>query len=265
MKLPPLLGMLDQKDFFIYAACDHEYFTEFGPVLIKSIQQNTKFGVHLHLYNPTADQIKYCRDQERVSITYEAVPIELFNKSAEPWLTKPTDPELELKYKRIINAMSKGHDPSIQHRMQRTYFACARFIRLAQLVRPTSSFLAIDVDAIVRGPLPQLPNVYDFYMHHISGKKARFLAGGIYFTGTNNGYQFLTEYSNILKSNIEADNLYWGLDQDVLDPIVPCYRWAQLPSELIDWEMRDRGLIWTAKGTRKELDIFINEKKKYSS
>jgi hypothetical protein len=265
MMLPPLQGNLDQDRFFIYTACDHEYFAEFGPALIKSIQQNTTVGVHLHLYNPTADQIKYCRAQEHVSITYESVPIELFDAAVGPWLTEPADPESQSKYKKIVSAMIKGRDPSVQHRIQRTYFACARFIRLAQLVRPTASFLAIDVDAIVRGPLPQLSNAHDFYMHHIAGKKARFLAGGIYFTGTNNGYQFLTEYSNILKSNIEADNLYWGLDQDVLDPIVPQYQWAQLPSELIDWEMRDHGLIWTAKGARKDLDIFIDEKKKYTS
>jgi len=32
----------------------------------------------------------------------------------------------------------------------------------------------------------------------------------------------------------------------------------------IDWEMQDHSYIWTAKGTRKDLAIFVNEKRKYT-
>lgn len=265
MMLPPLLGNLDQPDFFIYAACDHDYFNEFGPVLINSILKNTAFGVHLHLYNPTQEQINYCRSQDRVSITYEAVPIELFDLAAKQWETVPTDPELADRRRRIITAMGKGKDTSIQQRIQRTYFASARFIRLQQLIRPNSKLLAIDIDAIVRSNLPDLDNSRDFYIHYISGRKARYLAGGLYLTGNSNGYNFLTEYANILKTNINADNLYWGIDQDLLTALVPKYHWSDLPMEYIDWEMQDRSYIWTAKGTRKDLAIFVNEKKKYTA
>ena len=263
MILPPLQGNLDQPGFFIYAACDQEYFNEFGPALINSIQTNTSYGIHLHLYNPTPEQIKYCRNQDRVTVTFEMVPLELFITASARWLTPPGDKELQLKYKQILNAMRKGHDTSIQHRIQKTYYACARFIRLQQLIRPTTLLFAIDVDAIVRKEWPDLPNTHDFYMHYISGSKARFLAGGLYLTGSNNGYDFLKKYATVLKNNIEKDLLYWGIDQDALDPIVPRYRHGQLPIEYIDWDMRDHSYIWTAKGTRKELEIFVNEKQKY--
>lgn len=265
MQLPPLLGNLDQSNFFIYAACDVEYFNEFGPSLIRSIQQNTKFGLHLHLYNPLADQIQYCRSQDRVSVTFEYVSLELFDQATEPWRHEFSDPDTAMKYKRILSAMGKGKDPSLQHRIQRTYFACARFIRLQQLIKPTTSVLAIDIDAVVRGNMPELANTHDFYLHHVPGKNARFLAGGIYLTGHSNGYDFLKEYAQALSRNIANDNLYWGLDQDVLDPIVPRYRWAQLPTEYIDWAMRPNSYIWTAKGARKDLAVFINEKQKYIS
>lgn len=265
MKLPPLQGNLDQPNFFIYVACDYNYFNEFGPALINSVLKNTEFGVHLHLYNPTQEQINHCRSIDRVSITYEVVPIEMFNLAAEQWKTVPADPELADRRRRIITAMRKGKDTDIQQRIQRTYFASARFIRLQQLIRPTSKLLAIDIDAIVRGNFPELDSSHDFYIHYISGRKARYLAGGVYLTGNSDSYNFLTEYANILKINIDADNLYWGIDQDVLTDLVPKYRWSNLPMKYIDWEMQDCSYIWTAKGTRKDLAVFVNEKKKYTS
>ena len=265
MNLPPLLGILDQPNFFIYAACDVDYFNDFGPALINSVLKNTTFGVHLHLYNPTPEQICYCRSINRVSITYEYAPIEDFDQAAKRWEQVPTDPELADRRKRILTAMGKGKDASIQQRIQRTYFASARFIRLHQLVRPNTRAFAIDIDAVVRSELPALDNSRDFYIHYISGKRARYLAGGLYLTGNSNGYNFLEEYANVLKTNIDADNLYWGIDQDVLVDLVPRYHWSNLPMEYIDWEMQSRSYIWTAKGTRKDLAIFVNEKQKYIS
>jgi hypothetical protein len=265
MKLPPLLGMLDQPKFFIYAACDHDYFNEFGPTLINSVLKNTTYGVHLHLYNPTPDQIRYCRSTDRVSITYEYASIDMFAGAAKQWEITPTNPELADRRKRILTAMGKGKDTSIQQRIQRTYFASARFIRLHQLIRPVSRLFAIDVDAVVRLPLPELDNNRDFFIHYISGRRARYLAGGLYLTGNNRGYDFLKEYATVLKTNIETDNLYWGIDQDVLTELVPRYHWSNLPIEYIDWEMQEHSYIWTAKGTRKDLETFVNEKQKYTS
>lgn len=265
MILPPLLGMLDQDRFFIYAACDQEYFDDFGPALVNSVLRNTAFGIHLHLYNPTAEQIQYCRSQDRVSITYEHAPLDQFAQAAEQWTAVSADPELADRRRRIITAMGKSNDTSIQQRIQRTYFASARFVRLQQSIRPTSRLLAIDIDAVVRKDLPALDNSQDFYIHYISGRRARYLAGGLYFTGNTNGYQFLKDYASVLKTNIESDNLYWGIDQDVLVDLVPRYHWGELPMEYIDWEMQDRSYIWTAKGTRKDLAIFINEQNQYKS
>jgi hypothetical protein len=265
MILPPLQGNLDQPDFFIYAAGDSDYFQDFGPALIGSVQKNTTFGIHLHLYNPTAEQIQYCRSQERVSVTFELAPLALFEPATQPWLADSTDPVQQDRRRRMINAMGKGQDPSIQHRVQRTYFACARFIRLQQLIRPTTTVLAIDIDAVVRKNFPTLSNMQDFYIHHISGRRARYLAGGIYLTGANGGYEFLSEYARTLKHQIEQDSWYWGIDQDVLDSIVPRYRWEQLPMEFIDWEMLESSYIWTAKGTRKNLEIFTTEQKRYTA
>lgn len=264
MMIPPLYGKLDQQGFFIFVACDRHYFSEFGKTIINSIEVNSSFGIHVHLYNPLDEQIAFCQSRLRVSVSYEYVPLEIFESAANKWLTVPEDPIDRLNYERILTSMRKSNDVSIQERIQRTYYACARFIRLKELVSSSQSLLAIDVDAIVRSNIVPLTSDYDFYIHHITGKKARFLAGGIYLTGSIKGYEFLTEYANSLQNNILSDRLYWGIDQDVLDNIVPKYNFGQLPMPYIDWEMGLESFIWTAKGKRKELEVFINEQKKYN-
>jgi hypothetical protein len=161
--------------------------------------------------------------------------------------------------------MQKGHDKSLVERVMKTYFACARFIRLGEIVLTPQQILAIDVDAIVRKRIIAPAGDYDFFIHHITGRKARFLAGGMFFLDTDQSLTYLKEYASVLKDNIEKDHLYWSLDQDVLDTIVPNYRYGQLPLSYIDWNMQNTSCVWTAKGERKNLPIFLNEKKRYNS
>jgi hypothetical protein len=262
MIIPPLYGSLEQQECFVYVASDTTYFNDFGKSIINSIKQNSQLGIHIHLYNPTEYQLKYCESQERVTFTFEIAPIELFKEAADKW-DLPIANQQNLR--RILTAMSKSNDVSIQERIQRTYFASARFIRLAQLISPNNCVFAIDIDAVVRSEIPRLSADKDFYIHHIAGKRARFLAGGIYLPGSIQGFNFLTEYATALKENSVNDELYWGIDQDVLDNIVPKYNFENLPLSYIDWEMNPNSYIWTAKGKRKELEIFINEQKKYNS
>ena len=253
MMLPELHGTLSAKDFFIYAACDQKYFDDFAISLINSILVNSKNYIHLHLFNPRTDQIDFCI-KKSISYSYEYIDLEQFNSAADRLKSIESDEK-----QRTLNAMKKGEDVSIQERMMKTYFACARFIRLSQLVTDQKCF-AIDVDAIVRKSLPILDNS-DLYIYRVTGNKARFLAGGIYTNNKN----FLDEYSKELEKFLNQDHLYWGLDQDILENIVPKYQWSPLPYDLIDWEMKSNSYIWTAKGTRKNLSIFVNEKRKYSS
>jgi hypothetical protein len=53
------------------------------------------------------------------------------------------------------------------------------------------------------------------------------------------------------------------LDQDVLDVIAGRYRYGELPMSYIDWFMNPESYIWTAKGKRKDLKIFIDEQSRY--
>lgn len=264
MRLPPIKGIPTVNEFFIYAACDEKYFDEFGKSLINSINANSKNQIHIHLFNPRQDQLDFC--QERVSFTYETVNESDFVPAIEVWDHPPPENSPErLKYDTIINAARKNKDDSIAQRIRKTYFACVRFIRLYEMLEKNNlKCLAIDVDAIVRKSIP------DFYldealkMFRIEGPKARFLAGAIYFPGNDISLKFLKKYSQILIDSIQRDYLYWSLDQTVLDEIMEDIKFSPISKSLIDWDMRNDSIIWTAKGSRKESDIFKREKLKYS-
>lgn len=259
MILPTIQGKLDCTDFFIFAACDEKYFDEFAIPLIKSIQHNSGNQIHLHIFNPRGDQLEFCQ-QHNVSFTFENITRDQFKQAEQRWKVVPTN-ALELdQYNRVITAMAKSSDSSLIHRIEKTYYACARFIRLSEILTENCSVFAIDIDAIVRKQVPVLSTKPDLFIHRIEGKKARFLAGGMYI----NNLKFLQDYATILKEKINNDYLYWGLDQDLLENIVSQYKFDRLPISLIDWEMRDSSYIWTAKGKRKDLKIFTDEQKKYA-
>jgi hypothetical protein len=274
MIIPQIQGNFNQQDFFIYAACDNLYFDEFGKTLINSIQRNSAVPIHLHLFNPRDDQLQFCREK-RISTTYETVSIDNFTKAADRWGFPPKDKLERLKYEKTLTSMKKGNDKSKAERMMKTYFACVRFLRLAEIINSKKSVFLMDIDAIFRKELPKLndidhPSVFrekieiDFYIYK-NKKSNQFLAGGIYITGSEHSFNFLQEYATLLRNEIENDYLYWSLDQDILDKIVPKYQYRELPFSMIDWNMESNSCIWTAKGKRKELEIFINEQKKYRS
>jgi hypothetical protein len=254
MIIPPSEGTCTQIGPFVYAACDSEYFDEFGREFVNSIQQHTSFGIHIHVFNPTQAQLEFCQSRA-VSVTHELVPFDWFSNISTDQLTPK---QLE----RTHTAMEKGHDQSVAERLRKTYYACVRFVRLQEVFSGNTTVFAADIDAVVRCAIPEL-STHDFYIHHITGKKARFLAGGLWLNPNTGTVKFLQEYADSLRSSIEQDYIYWGLDQDVLDPIVPKYQYGNLPMAYIDWNMQPDSYVWTAKGKRKDLEIFKSEKLKY--
>jgi hypothetical protein len=262
MQLPNTHGSLAQYHRYIYTACDSHYFNSFAKVLINSIQHNTDFKIHVHLFNPTDVQLEFCNNNA-VSVTHETVCLEDFAAAANKWnCTVLSDLEIS-QLDRTQTAMRKGRDLNILERMQKTYYACARFIRLAELFDQSATVLSIDVDAVVRSNPPSPGFQHDFYVHKITGKKARILAGGMWLNPTAGSQHFLKEYAAQLTEYLHNDYVYWGLDQDVLDHVVPKHNHGQLPIEYIDWNMNNHSHIWTAKGTRKELLSFVNESARY--
>ena len=261
MKLPPLLGNLDQNQFFIYAAADTVYFDLHARPLIKSIIANTPtYGVHMHIYNPRQDQVDFCRSFPMVTCTYEHLDNAEFKKVTDSWLVRN---DFSNDRQKQMHKKGQTQGPAeLLKLIQQTYYACVRFVRLAELLRPGQRCLSIDVDGLVRGQFMDQLGTQDFYLYE-KPKDGTHLAGAILFNGTAGSHNFLQEYAKQLRSSIDQDDLYWFLDQIVLDQLVPQYHKGLLPMSYIDWAMRDESAIWSAKGKRKELDIFKQEQRKY--
>jgi hypothetical protein len=265
MNIPPLQGKLEQSNFFIYAAADAGYFDHYGIPLINSIIQNTSHGVHLHLYNPRPDQILFCQQHNRVSVTWETVTDQQFQSAFDFW-SPDVIPDPYMGRKRKMLGLKqyelKGNDrESLRIWLWKTYYACMRFVRIAELVQTPTRFLEIDVDGVVRKDFDYNLSGHDFYLYQKA--KGGHLAGSILFTESSQSLNFLKELGQVILKEISQDNIYWFLDQHSLDNIIPKYNRGLLPINYIDWHMQPDSAIWSAKGKRKELDIFQQELKRY--
>lgn len=263
MKLPQLQGSSPPSGFYLYAACDEHYFDQYATSFVTSTRANAGCSVHLHVFNPRPDQIDRFGVVDGVSISFEHISEHQFDAAAQRWQSQDLDAVQQTQLARTRQAMIKGHDRDIQQRMLRTYYACARFWRLQEL-RSLPVF-AMDVDAVIRGDVGSVRDIDDVVIHRVQGKKARYLAGGIYLADSPRAWQFLDAYAQSLRAFFLQDYVYWGIDQDQLEITAPDYRPAQLPSAFIDWDMHPSSLVWTAKGTRKESPIFVSERDRYRS
>jgi hypothetical protein len=261
MILPDIQKKSSQEDFFIYAAADEKYFDLYAKPLINSVLKNTpSYGIHLHIYNPRKDQIDFC-DKPGVSCSYEYIDNSVFEKIRNLWYQRSSFTNERQKQMRKKGDTLGPNE--LLKLVRQTYFACARFIRLNQIRNKGQHCLAIDVDGLVRKNFSYtMPHLADFYLYE-KPKDGTHLAGALLFNASTGSDKFLEEYSNHLKHSIEQDDLYWFLDQVILDNIVPKYKKGLLPMSYIDWAMKPESSIWSAKGKRKELDIFKQEQRKY--
>jgi hypothetical protein len=261
MNLPPIQGTLDQSGFFVYAAADAVYFDTHAKPLINSVLQNSPgTGVHVHVYDPREDQLEFCRQRSGVSMTWETTnPVE-FEQAVNEWQTRTNF--ANDRQRQMWKKGQKLGQGELSILIRQTYYACVRFVRLAELLRPGQRCLSIDVDGLVRGRFVDQLGNEDFYLYE-KPKDGTHLAGALLFNGTAGSHNFLQEYAQHLRSSIDKNDLYWFLDQIILDQLVPKYHKGLLPMSYIDWAMRDESAIWSAKGQRKELEVFKQEQGKY--
>jgi hypothetical protein len=115
---------------------------------------------------------------------------------------------------------------------------------------------------LVRAPFNYELGPADFYLYE-KPKDGTHLAGAILFNGHPGSHKFLQQYGQAMREAIERNDIYWFLDQVVLDQLVPKFNKGLLPMSYIDWAMRPESAIWSAKGKRKELEIFRQEQNRY--
>lgn len=263
MNLPPIQGGLNQNDFFFYVAADAVYFDRFGRPLINSIERNSPHGIHVHLYNPSSEQLDFCHAHARVSVSWEMLASDQFDSALAFW-SQPNLPEPYHGRRNKMLGLKQFTDcTNLGSWIYKTYYACMRFVRLAEIVIEPQRFLEIDIDGLVRSNFPTTfdDDRYDFYLYEKS--KGGHLAGAILYTEKPQALEFIQELARTIRAEIERDNIYWFLDQHSLDAVIPRFRRGLLPISYIDWHMAPDSAIWSAKGKRKELEVFQKELEKY--
>jgi hypothetical protein len=261
MNLPPLEGTLNQSSFFVYAAADRLYFDTHGKPLINSVIQNSPdLGVHVHIYDPTDEQLSFCQNKSQVSVTWEHTDPMAFEQVCTEWISRTRfDND---RQRQMWKKGQSGGRLEMLKLIKQTYYACMRFARLAEILPQGQRCLEIDVDGLVRAPFSIDLGDCDFYLYE-KPKDGTHLAGAILFNGKPGTHDFLQAYGSAMRENISGNDIYWFLDQVVLDQLVPRYRKGLLPMSYIDWAMRPDSAIWSAKGKRKELQVFKNEQSRY--
>lgn len=267
--LPTIHGSLQQSGFFIYAAADTRYFDLYGRALINSVLTNTQHGIHVHIYDPTDEQLAFCQ-RPRCSVSWEYLYATQFDSAMEFWSRWDLPEPWASRKNKMLGLKQFADNTNLALWIRKTYYACMRFVRLAELLTQPQRFLEIDIDGIVRHPfITQFhdDDDHDFYLYEKTKidkktgevQKNGHLAGSILFTPKNQTMSFVRELADLIQHEITNNNIYWFLDQHSLDQVVPRYRKGLLPKSYIDWHMQPNSSIWTAKGRRKELEIFQRE------
>jgi hypothetical protein len=261
MNLPTLQGSCNQSEFFIYAAADQIYFDRHARPLINSVLTNApNIGMHVHIYDPRPDQLEFCQQKPRVTATWETPDPAQFDQVVKAWLTRNTFEND--RQRQMWKKGQTGGRAELLKLVRQTYFACMRFARLSEILSAGQRCLEIDVDGLVRAPFDHNLGTADFYLYE-KPKDGTHLAGAILFNGQPGSHAFLQQYGQAMREAIAGNDIYWFLDQVVLDQLVPHYNKGLLPMSYIDWAMRPDSAIWSAKGKRKELEIFKQEQSKY--
>lgn len=264
--MPQLYGNLPQTEVLFFCAADEHYFNAHAKPLINSIKRNFTHPIHFHLYNPSDNTKDYC---EKFNISYS---YEIFEESClTPAFNLYKEISSDWEMLRRRGKMLSLEDPieKLHNELARTYYACARFVRLHEILSKPTYVIMLDTDSLVRKNFTLPNNNYDI---HIFEKKHRkhvpyqqHLASTIFYTGTQGSFNLIRDHANLIKEEFENDTLYWFLDQETLDVAIQKYNKKPLNLMFVDFNMDLVSYIWCAKGKRKNDQRWLDEIMSYQT
>jgi hypothetical protein len=149
------------------------------------------------------------------------------------------------------------------HKEFNTLCACIRFIRIPQIFDPSAKIISFDCDVVANNIIPLTAFLEATDSSKITIRKGgKSLASAISFGPDN----FRNVYSDKLIENFSKDNIYWFLDQDILDAMMIEQPLPQLSSIWTGTKMTPDRMIFTAKGERKNNnESYVNLLNYYNS
>ena len=264
MNIPQLYGNFPDDDIVFFVAADEKYFNLYGKNLISSIKQNFDHSIHFHLYNPSDDTKSFCKNNQ-IYFSYEYFDENSVENAFEIYQEPIMDTELARRRSKMI----KIGDPilKIRNELIRTYYACARFVRLHELLTNPTYVVMLDTDSLVRKPFTLPSKQYDIHIFEKKHKKhvsyTQHLASTIFYTGTEGSFKLIRDHANLILEEFKKDTFYWFLDQETLDIVIQKYKKNPLAKYFVDFDMEEYSFIWCAKGKRKSQQVWIDESSRY--
>jgi len=266
MKMPQLYGNFPQNEVVFFCAADEQYFNIHAKPLISSVRQNFSHPIHFHLYNPSDTTKDFC-ENHKISYSFEFFDEKLVETAFRVYQVPSADWEMLRRRGKMLVV----GDPieKLRGELIRTYFACARFVRLYELLTKPTYIIMLDTDSLVRQPFTLLSNDYDIHIFEKTHRRhvpyKQHLASTIFYTGTKGSFNLIRDHANLIKEEFLADSFYWFLDQETLDIAIQKYNKKPLNLMYVDFNMDPVSYIWCAKGKRKTEQTWIDETTKYQT
>lgn len=262
--MPQLLGNPPKDSKIFFCAADEVYFNLHAKPLIASIKQNSTFPIHFHLYNPS-NQTKIFCDQANITYSFENFDQNLVDRAFGIYQVPSADWEMLRRRGKMLGV--GDNIDKLRTELIRTYYACARFVRLYEILEKPTYVIMLDADSLVRKPFMLPSTDYDIHIFEKNHKKhvpyQQHLASTIFYTGTQGSFNLIRDHANLILEEFSMDTFYWFLDQETLDVAIQKYHKKPLNLMYVDFNMDPVSYIWCAKGKRKNDQTWIREVTKF--
>jgi hypothetical protein len=213
----------------------------------------------------TGNFFYFAADSKYFDLYGKALALSLLQHA--PWakvhvhLYNPTDKQLEWCSQKNISYTNELLD--VDDKEFNTLCACIRFIRIPEIFDPAAKIISFDCDVIANKTIPLIKFLEATNISKITIRKGgKSLASAISFGDDD----FRNTYSTRLQESFKQGNIYWFLDQDILDAMMIEKSIPRLSSEWTGTKMTPERMIWTAKGSRKhENEQYVNLLNFYNS
>jgi hypothetical protein len=270
------------KGRVIFVACDSLYFERFSRKLSESFLSHIKSfnGLHIHVIAPSKDvlskitQFKY----SNISYSYED-SIKIGNISGKcsgrlSWFSSlPNQVKSMLLTEQVrdnkigmlvVSLLTKLQFPKhllisskwMQANKSKVYYACRRFMMPVSFFDDIEAVLIVDIDSYFNADV-----IFDFDASISSAfaicrrnSWSKFLAGFVYVENNTDGVLFLNKMRNDLIEHFSGEQIYWGLDQVLLDRCGELGLLSCFSSSDVSFESKSRASFISMKGNAKWLN-----------
>ena len=212
-------------DTVVMACCDARYFYKYGVTFMNSYAQNAarRKLLHLHLLDPDEGFADYLErliarlGLRNVAATYEYAPI----------------------------------DETPDFNLRRTFYSCARFLRIGSLLMQYRTTIAcFDIDTVFEAPLDELlaqPAAVDVGLIQREPADSPWLdivANIVIARDTDKTRQYFSAVASFIRHFVGRGKLFWHLDQIALYCVLKMMQRFEAPPRIAPITRSARAAIW---------------------